>query len=123
MQQIKQTIASFVKGGDTNDKDLLDRVVHPQYQNIQDGFFKDQGIYVFSKGEYLDLVDRKTFGGSPRTIQYESLEQTGNIAIAKVILESAYLKFYSTIVTVFEKDRWMVISNIPVVETKQDAEY
>ena len=65
MQQIKQTIASFVKGGDTNDKDLLDRVVHPQYQNIQDGFFKDQGIYVFSKAEYFDLVDRKTFGGSP----------------------------------------------------------
>lgn len=123
MQQIKQNIASFVKGGDTNDKDLLDRVVHPQYQNIQDGFFKDQGIYVFSKAEYLDLVDRKTFGGSPRTIQYESLKQTGNIAIAKVILESAYLKFYSTIVTVFEKDRWMVISNIPVVETKQNAEY
>lgn len=119
MKQIKQTIEAFVKGGDTNDKELLDKVVHPAYQNIQDGFFKEKGVYVISKTEYLDLVDKKTFGGSPRTIHYESLEQMGNIAIAKVVLESKYLKFFSTIVSVFESDRWLVISNIPIVEIKE----
>lgn len=118
MNEIKKTIEDFVRAGDTNDTKLLEAVLHPKYQNIQDGFFKEKGIYVFSKSEYSELVANKTFGGSPRTIQYDSLEQTGNLAVAKVKLESEYLIFSSTLVCVKENDNWMIISNIPVVELK-----
>src|SRR5690606_35835909 len=114
MKALKQTIEAFVMGGDTNDLNLLDKAVHAEFQNIQDGFFEEKGIYIFSKSEYLELVAKKTFGGTPRSIHYDSLEQTGNIAIAKVILESAYLKFFSTIICVFEQNNWRVISNIPI---------
>lgn len=121
MKHIKQAIEAFVKGGDTNDLNLLETVVHPQYQNIQDGLFEEKGIYIFSKTDYLDLVAKKTFGGSPRTIRYESIEQSGNIAIAKVALESHYLLFSSTIICVCEGDNWKVIGNIPVVEVKESV--
>lgn len=119
MEHIKKAIEAFVKGGDTNDSNLLDKVVHPQFQNIQDGFFEEKGIYIFSKSEYLELVAKKTFGGSPRAIRYESVEQSGNIAIVKVELESEYLLFSSTIICVRVEDKWEVINNIPIVEVKQ----
>ncbi|MEZ4841710.1 MAG: nuclear transport factor 2 family protein [Flavobacteriaceae bacterium] len=116
MEQIKKAIETFVKGGDNNDVTLLDQILHPNYQNIQDGHFEQTGIYVFSKEQYMDLVRTKKFGGHPRTIKYEDIHQMGNIAFAKTILQSDQLKFNSTIVCVFENEQWQVISNIPKIE-------
>lgn len=118
MKELKQAIEAFVKGGDTNNVELLEKTLHSQYQNIQDGFFKEEGIFIFPKAKYLELVGNKTFGGSVRTIHYESIEQSGSIASVKVILESQYLKFYSSLICVCQQGSWKVIVNIPVVEVK-----
>jgi len=118
MEQIKTAIEAFVIGGDKNDVTLLENILHTNFQNIQDGYFAEKGIYVFSKSEYIELVGNKTFGGSPRTIHIVSIEKMDNIAIAKVELESQYLKFSSTIICVGIDNKWQVISNIPKVETK-----
>jgi len=118
MKQIKTAIKAFVQGGDNNDVSLLEKILHPNFQNIQDGYFAEKGIYIFSKLEYMELVGNKTFGGSPRTIHIVSIEKMNNIAIAKVELESQYLKFASTIICVCADEKWQVISNIPKVEVK-----
>ncbi len=34
--QIEQAVKDFIKAGDTNDIQLLDRVLHKDYQNVQD---------------------------------------------------------------------------------------
>lgn len=115
MEQIKKAIETFVKGGDNNDITLLDKVLHPKYQNIQDGHFGQTGIFVFSKEEYIDLVRTKKFGGHPRTIKYEEFSQMENIALVRVLLESEHLIFNSAIVCVFENGQWQVISNIPKI--------
>ncbi|MDL5511116.1 nuclear transport factor 2 family protein [Arenibacter sp. M-2] len=116
MEKIKKAIETFVKGGDNNDVAILDQILHPDYQNIQDGHFEQTGIFVFSKEQYIDLVRTKKFGGHPRTIKYEDVHQMGNIAIAKTMLESDQLKFNSTIVCVLENEQWQVISNIPKID-------
>ena len=118
MEKIKTAIEAFVKGGDNNDVSLLESILHPNFQNIQDGYFAEKGIYVFSKSEYIELVRNKTFGGSPRSIHIVSIEKLDNIAITKVELESQYLKFLSTIICVCTDEKWQVISNIPKVEVK-----
>lgn len=118
MEQIKTAIEAFVQGGDNNDVTLLENILHPDFQNIQDGYFAEKGIYVFSKSEYIELVGNKTFGGNPRSIHIVSIEKLDNIAIAKVELESQYLKFLSTITCVCVDEKWQVISNIPQVEVK-----
>jgi hypothetical protein len=48
-EKIEQAITNFVKGGDNNDIVLLQKVVHSNFQNIQDGFFEEKGIFIFSK--------------------------------------------------------------------------
>ncbi|REC72678.1 hypothetical protein DRF60_20015 [Chryseobacterium elymi] len=118
MKEIRQAIEKFIKGGDTNDTTLLEQVLHQNYQNIQDGFFDQPGIFVISKEEYIRLVRDKVFGGKPRTVIYHSLEQKNNIAHAKVSLESPTLRFSSLITCVLEHGKWLVINNIPTIEQK-----
>ena len=115
MEKIKKAIEAFVKGGDNNDVTLLDQILHPKYQNIQDGLFEQQGIFVFSKEQYIDLVRTKKFGGHPRTITYEEIHQMDTIAIVKTILESDQLTFHSTITCVLENEQWRIIGNIPKI--------
>lgn len=116
MKQLKTVIEAFIKGGDTSDISLLEKVLHPRFQNIQDGFFDKKGIHIFSKAKYIELINNKTFGGKPRIIDFKSVEKLDNIAIAKVDLESKHLKFHSTIVCVRENGEWQVINNIPKIE-------
>ncbi|MBK1896121.1 nuclear transport factor 2 family protein [Chryseobacterium paridis] len=118
MQHIQQAIESFIKAGDNSDIKLMEEILHKDYQNIQDGFFDQQGIFMISKEQYIEHIRNKTFGGKPRTISYDSIEEKGNIAIAKLTLESEVLRFSSTIVCVKENEKWEIITNIPVIEKK-----
>jgi hypothetical protein len=118
LSDIRKVIADFIHAGDTNDTELLTRVLHPDYQNIQDGFFEEKGIFVFKKDKYAELVGSKRFGGSPRSITFEFIEDLGNLAIAKLRLESEFLVFSSYITAVFEQNTWLIINNTPTVIKK-----
>jgi hypothetical protein len=118
LEAVKNTIREFLKGGDTNDTALLEKVLHADYQNIQDGFFAEPGIFTFSKTEYKHLVETKRFGGSPRTVDFVSVEVLGNLATAKVHLESAVLRFTSYIVVVHDSGRWQIRNNFPSIVPK-----
>ena len=118
MEQIQQAIESFIKAGDNSDTLLMEEILHKDYQNIQDGFFNQQGIFIISKEQYIEHIRNKTFGGKPRKISFDSIEQKGNIAIAQLSLESETLRFKSSITCVQENENWKIITNIPVVEKK-----
>lgn len=115
---IIQAIHTFVNAADTRNTSVLAAVMHDAYQNIQDGFFEQKGIFIFSKTRYIELIETKRFGGSPRTIKIESIDERGNIAIAKVILESELLCFSSNITLVNENSEWKVLYNVPSIRKK-----
>jgi hypothetical protein len=117
--QIEQAVKDFIKAGDTNDIQLLDRVLHKDYQNVQDGFFDKPGLYQFSKEEYKRLVGEKTFGGVPRTIKIHTIEEYGShLAVVNVTLESEALLFNSVIVVVRERSDWQILNNFPKIVGK-----
>lgn len=53
-----------------------------------------------------------------RNIDFISLDDLGNLVVAKVLLESSQLKFTSYIVVAFDGTSWLVIKNIPRVVVK-----
>jgi hypothetical protein len=117
-EAVKNAVREFLKGGDTNDAALLENVLHPDYQNVQDGFFGESGIFTIPKTEYKNLVETKRFGGSPRTVDFVSVEVLGNLAVVKVNLDSAVLRFISYIVVVQEGGRWLIRNNFPSIVPK-----
>jgi len=69
-------VESFIRGGDNRDVHLLEQIMHEKFQNIQDGFFDEKGIFVMSKREYISLIETKKFGGIPRTINVENIDMS-----------------------------------------------
>ncbi|HEU5289444.1 MAG TPA: nuclear transport factor 2 family protein [Cyclobacteriaceae bacterium] len=117
-EQVKKAVSDFVRAGDTNDVALLDDVLNTQFQNVQDGFFEEKGIFVFSKEDYKKLVETKRFGGVARTIEFGPIDISGHMAHVKVRLESEFLVFNSSLLLVKEGEWWTVIHNIPKIEKK-----
>ncbi len=117
-EQVKKTVGDFVRAGDTNDITLLDRVLHTHFQNVQDGFFEENGVFIFSKEDYKTLVKTKRFGGAARKIEFGQIDISGRIAQVKVRLESDFLVFNSILLLGYVDDRWTIIHNIPKIEKK-----
>lgn len=114
----EKVIEAFVKAGDNRDEEALERILHQGFQNIQDGFFDEKGIFVFSKSDYIELIRTKRFGGSPRSLLIDSIKQSDNIVVAHATLESEFLIFYSLIICIRDNGHWKIINNTPTIEAK-----
>lgn len=118
-ERIKQAIIDFVKGGDNNDIELLDKVLHKDFRVTNNGFMGTSGVTVIDKKEYLNKVKSGVFGGLPRKMKIEELDQTGIIASVKLRIESSENDFISYNSLVLDTDKeWKIINNLAVVKAK-----
>lgn len=115
-ERVIQAITGFVKGGDTSDSALLDQVLHKDFRVTNDGFMGKAGITVINKAQYLANIRSGIFGGLPRKMEIESVDQDGTIAMVKLRLESAENHFVSFNSLVLDTDNeWRIINNLAVV--------
>ncbi len=72
------------------------------------------------KKQYLANVKDGIFGGLPRKMTLESIEDSETIAMVKLRLESSENYFVSYNSLVLDKDKeWKLINNLAVVEAKK----
>lgn len=117
--KIEQTIIDFVKGGDNSDTDLLDKVLHKDFRVTNNGFMSTSGVTVINKEKYLVNIKNGIFGGLPRQIFIDYIDESGSIALVKIRLESAENYFISYNSLVLDIDgEWKLINNLAVVESK-----
>ena len=117
--KIKQVIIDFVKGGDNSDVELLDKVLHKDFRVTNNGFMRTSGITIIDKKEYLNKIKSGVFGGLPRKMKIEKLDQTGIIASVKLRIESSENNFISYNSLVLDTDKeWKIINNLAVVTAK-----
>ena|SRR5690606_10870687 len=119
-EQIKQAIIDFVKGGDNSDVQLLNEVLHKDFRVTNNGFMGTSGVTIISKNEYLDNIKSGVFGGLPRKMEIEQLDQSGKIASIKLRIESSENDFLSYNSLVLDTDnKWKIINNLAVVNAKK----
>ena len=120
IDRIKQTIIDFVKGGDNSDTILLDKVLHKDFRVTNNGFMGTPGITIIDKNEYLNKIKSGVFGGLPRQMKIEQMDQSGKIASVKLRIESSENDFISYNSLVLDTDNeWKIINNLAVVKTKK----
>ena len=120
IEKINQAITNFVKGGDTSDVQLLDKVLHDDFRVTNNGFMGIPGITIIDKQKYLSNIKEGIFGGLPRKMIIESIDESDSIAIVKLRLESAENHFISYNSLVLDTDNeWKLINNLAVVESKK----
>jgi hypothetical protein len=119
-EKINQVITHFVKGGDTSDVQLLDKVLHDDFRVTNNGFMGTSGITIIDKQKYLSNIKEGIFGGLPRKMIIESIDESDSIAMVKLRLESAENHFVSYNSLVLDTDNeWKLINNLAVVEAKK----
>jgi hypothetical protein len=119
-EKINQAINHFVKGGDTSDVQLLDKVLHDDFRVTNNGFMGTPGITIIDKQKYLSNIKEGIFGGLPRKMIVESIDESDSIAMVKLRLESAENYFVSYNSLVLDTDnKWKLINNLAIVESKK----
>lgn len=93
--KIQQAIIDFVKGGDNSDIELLDKVLHKDFRVTNNGFMGTSGITIIDKNGYLSKIKNGVFGGLPRKMKIEEIDQSGIIASVKLRIESSENDFLS----------------------------
>ena len=119
--EVIQALKKFIDSADSADISLLDESMHPQFTNVQNGYFGQPGVRVIDKESYLDHVTTGKFGGEPREMEILTLEILDDLAVARVNLDSSVLSFQSFISLVLEEGKWLVIGNFPKVELKNQG--
>lgn len=119
-EKIKQAITNFVKGGDNSDTELLDKVLHNEFRVTNNGFMGTAGVTIIDKEKYLANIKEGIFGGLPRNMTIESIDDSKTIAMVKLRLESSENYFVSYNSLVLDTDNeWKLINNLAVVEAKK----
>lgn len=117
-EQIELVITAFVKGGDNSDVNLLEAVLHNDFRVMSSGFMGIPGTTIIDKNKYISNIRNGIFGGIPRKMRIESIEDFGSIANVALWLESSENEFVSFNSLVLDVDnRWKLISNLAVVES------
>lgn len=120
IEKIALAITNFVKGGDNSDVDMLDKVLHKDFRVTNNGFMGTQGITIIDKQKYLSNIKEGIFGGLPRKMTIENIDNSDTIATVKIRLESSENYFVSYNSLVLDTDNeWKLINNLAVVEAKK----
>ena len=120
IDQIKQAITDFVKGGDNSDIELLDKVLHNDFRITNNGFMGISGITIIDKQSYLSFIKTGVFGGLLRTMQIEEIKINETIAMVELRIESAENNFFSYNSMVLDTDKqWKIINNLAIVTSKK----
>ncbi|MDY7394611.1 nuclear transport factor 2 family protein [Aureibaculum sp. 2210JD6-5] len=119
IKKIKEAITNFVKGGDTSDVKILDQVLHKDFRVTNNGFMGTRGVTIINKKDYLENIKSGIFGGVPRKMKIEEIDQCGIIASVKLRIESSKYDFISYNSLVLDSDNeWKIINNLAVVTEK-----
>lgn len=119
-EKIIQAVTNFVKGGDNSDTELLDKILHNEFRVTNNGFMGNAGVTIIDKKKYLENIKNGIFGGLPRKMTIESIEDSETIAMVKLRLESSenYFVSYNSLVLDIDNE-WKLINNLAVVESKK----
>jgi hypothetical protein len=119
-ERITRAITNFIKGGDNRDALMLNQVLHDHFRVTNNGFMGTPGITIIDKQKYLSYIKDGIFGGVPRTMKIESIDESKTIAMVKLSLESFENSFISYNSLVLDTDdEWKIINNLAVVEAKK----
>ena len=119
-EKVKQAVTNFVQGGDNSDTDMLDKVLHKDFRVTNNGFMRSSGVTIIDKQKYLSNIKEGIFGGLPRKMTIESIDDNQTIAMVKLRLESSenYFVSYNSLVLDIDNE-WKLINNLAVVDAKQ----
>lgn len=115
-KELRSLVAKFVKGGDEQNVEILEEVLHPEYR-ITFAFTGDTKVTILTKEIYLRMLQEKKLGGVKRNMNIEDVTIRGNVAVVRANLLSPVMKFDIFFSFINTGAGWRLISDLPFAET------
>lgn len=113
--ELQSLVAKFVKGGDEQNVEILDDVLHPDYR-ITFAFPGETKVTILNREVYLQMLRDKKLGGRKRDTTIEDISIRGNIAVVRAKLQSPVMRFNIFFSFINTGLGWKLISDLPFAE-------
>jgi hypothetical protein len=115
---LQSTIEAYAKGGATNDVQVLGPVLHEQFRVVVSNP-AESSVKQLDRTTYLDLIDKKVFGGETREVIVESLQIHSDIlAMAKVKRIGKENILHDFLSFARHNGQWYLIQDLATIEGK-----
>lgn len=112
----KSVLLAYLKAGDESDVTTLNKLTHQSYRVIFNDLSKNE-VSEIKKSTYLDLIQKKDFGGKPRLVEVKTVDMMGNnIASIKVTTKSESGTFNSYFSLIKDQGKWYILQDLIYIE-------
>ncbi len=112
VSEAQKVLINYLKAGDESNVKVLNELTHTYYRVIFKDVSKNE-VSEISRDSYLDLIEKKVFGGKPRAVEILNSDITeDHIARFKVKTSSDAGEFVSDFTLVKEQNKWYVLQDL-----------
>jgi hypothetical protein len=113
---LESAIETYARGGATNDIQILAPVLHDQFRVVVSNP-SESSVKQLDRATYLDLIDKKVFGGETRRLIVESLQiHSDLLATAKVKRIGKENTLHDFLSFVRHEGKWYLIQDLATLE-------
>lgn len=114
---VKKTVEAFIKAGDQNDVEALDKLLDANYRVVMNRLFGSKEVSVVPRSVYMEKIKSKEWGGDERKIEIQRVTLNGNSANVHVSLTGKKMTFISLLTLVKDGDgNWQLVSDVPMIK-------
>ena len=114
-QPAVDAVNAFVQAGDSKNTAQLQTVLHDEFRVVAQ---MPDGLSVFDKATYIDLIDTGVIGGGKRATAIDSVIESGPLVTVKGTLTSSDADFDCTWTVVQTDASWQVIQDLVLYTPK-----
>ncbi len=116
--EVRETVLAFAKGGDQQDVEALDALLHDTYRVLWHDGQKAEAIVV-DKETYLSKIRSKEWGGDKRTVNIEQVQITDDAnAVVKAIFIGDKADFHGYYSLINNDGTWQIVQDFVTAKFK-----
>ena len=116
VEAVKQVIQDYVKGTDSQNADLLEKILYPEGNYFNYNAITNKTSQM-TNDQFLDKVKKGQAGGWVRQLSINSVDVNDNTAMAKIEVKDARMKQHGYLTLVKEDGKWKIMSSAYTLET------
>lgn len=112
---VEQTVSNFVKSVDNRNTSELQKTL------FNDGSFLTYNTFTnkvehYTANQFVDLVNSGQKGGWERKVDFNSVDVSGNTALAKIAITDARIKETGFVSLIKDNGTWKIASEVSTIE-------
>ena len=116
VEAVKQVIQDYVKGTDSQNVDMLEKILYPSGNVFSYNAITNK-VSQMTNDQYLERIKKGQTGGWERQLDINSVDVNDNTAMAKIEVKDARMKQHGYLTLVKEDGKWKIMSGAYTLET------